>query len=75
LQKGSSFKMERRTQQDTVITCDHTSQASGLPLDPGYAVCIDTHACGGGWLSCLETESGMYWQANQNGELPSGRLK
>jgi serine/threonine protein phosphatase 1 len=57
------------------MLCGHTPQASGLPLGLGHTVCLDTHACGGGWLTCLETESGMYWQANQKGELRSGRLK
>ena len=57
------------------MICGHTPQTSGLPLDLGHAVCLDTHACGGGWLTCLETESGMYWQASQKGELRSGRLQ
>ncbi|MEO8616884.1 MAG: metallophosphoesterase family protein [Luteolibacter sp.] len=52
----------------------HTRQTSGLPLDLGHAVCIDTWACGDGWLTCLETNSGIYWQANQQGELRCGSL-
>lgn len=57
------------------MICGHTPQASGLPLDLGHAVCLDTQACGGGWLTCLETGSGSYWQANQKRELRFGRLK
>jgi serine/threonine protein phosphatase 1 len=57
------------------MICGHTRQASGLPLDLGYAVCIDTWACGDGWLTCLETGSGIYWQANQQGDLRRGGLK
>ena len=57
------------------MICGHTPQTSGLPLDLGHVVCLDTHACGGGWLTCLETESGMYWQANQNRGLRCRRLK
>ncbi len=57
------------------MICGHTRQTPGLPLDLGHAVCIDTNACGGGWLTCLETESGIYWQANQQGELRRGCLK
>lgn len=57
------------------MVCGHTPQTSGRPLDLGHAVCLDTNACGGGWLTCLETESGMYWQANQQGELRTGSLK
>ena len=57
------------------MICGHTPQTSGLPLDLGHAVCLDTHACGDGWLTCLETKSGMYWQSNQQGELRCGSLK
>ena len=32
------------------------------------AICIDTWACGGGWLSWLHAESGMIWQANEIGQ-------
>lgn len=28
------------------MICGHTSHASGLSLDPGDTVCLDTHACG-----------------------------
>lgn len=51
-----------------VMVCGHSSQRSGLPLNHGHAVCIDTRAFGGGWLTCLDVESGRYWQANQQGE-------
>lgn len=48
-----------------VMVCGHTSQRSGLPLNHGHAVCIDTWACGRGWLTCLDVDSGMIWQANE----------
>lgn len=50
------------------MICGHSSQKSGLPLSHGHAVCIDTWACGRGWLTCLHVESGMLWQANEAGE-------
>ena len=50
------------------MVCGHTSQKSGVPLSVGHAVCIDTWACGRGWLTCLDVNSGRYWQANQQGE-------
>ncbi len=46
----------------------HTSQKTGEVLDLGHAVCIDTWACGQGWLTCLEPETGRIWQANQAGQ-------
>jgi len=54
-----------------VMVCGHTSQKSGKPLNNGNAICIDTWACGGQWLSCLHVESGKIWQANEQGEVRS----
>ncbi len=51
-----------------VMICGHTSQNSGEPYFNGHAACIDTWACGAGWLTCLEVESGKIWQANQRGQ-------
>ena len=51
-----------------VMVCGHTSQKNGLPNNKSYAVCIDTWAYGGGWLSCLDIDSGVVWQTNQVGE-------
>jgi serine/threonine protein phosphatase 1 len=57
-----------RHESGKIMVCGHTSQKSGLPISNGHAVCIDTWACGTGWLSCLHVESGMIWQANQAGD-------
>jgi serine/threonine protein phosphatase 1 len=50
------------------VICGHSSQKSGLPKSTGFSICIDTWACGHGWLTCLDVRSGHYWQANQAGE-------
>ncbi len=55
-------------QSGKTMVCGHTSQESGHPLNFGHAVCIDTYACGGGWLTALHVETGHYWQANEDGE-------
>jgi serine/threonine protein phosphatase 1 len=55
-----------------VMVCGHTSQKAGLPLNLGHAVCIDTWACGKGWLTCLDAASGRYWQSNQQGQSRMG---
>ncbi len=47
-----------------VIVCGHTPQKSGKPANKGFAVCLDTHACGGGMLTCLDAVSGRLWQAD-----------
>lgn len=51
-----------------VMVCGHSEQPSGWPRNLGHAVCIDTLAYGGGWLTCLDTASGQFWQANERGE-------
>ncbi len=52
-----------------VMVCGHTSQKSGKPVNLGHAICIDTRAYDGRWLTCLETKSGKVWQANQKGKV------
>ncbi len=56
------------------IVCGHTPQRSGQINDVGFAACIDTGAIYGGWLTCLDVNSGKYWQANENGALRDGML-
>src|SRR5260221_2229397 len=52
-----------------IVVCGHTSQPEGRPRNIGHAICIDTKAHGrGGWLTCLEAETGRIYQANQRGE-------
>lgn len=58
-----------------VMICGHTPQMRGLPLNIGHAICLDTFAHGGGWLSCLEVHSGQLWQANQRRELRKSRIQ
>lgn len=50
------------------LICGHTSQRSGDPLILDHAVCIDTNACGSGWLTCMDIDNEKYWQANEQGE-------
>jgi serine/threonine protein phosphatase 1 len=57
-----------------VMICGHTAQKSGIPLDLGHAVCIDTCVYGPGWLTCLDVRSGHLWQARQTGETRTGKL-
>jgi len=58
-----------------VLVCGHTPQTSGVPLNIGHAVCLDTFAYGkGGWLTCLDVASGRYWQANRHGRTRTGWL-
>jgi len=54
-----------------VVVCGHTQQRSGLPLNLGHAVCIDTAAYANGWLTCLDVTTGLIRQANKSGRVRS----
>ena len=56
------------------IVCGHTPQRSGQILDLGFALCIDTGAVNGGWLTCLDVRSGDWWQSNEKGETRMGSI-
>ncbi|OYW19716.1 MAG: hypothetical protein B7Z55_08365 [Planctomycetales bacterium 12-60-4] len=56
------------------VICGHTAQETGLPrVSSGWA-CLDTWAYGDGWLSCLDVERDIVYQANQRGEYRILRL-
>lgn len=55
-----------------IMICGHTEQRSGVPLVLERAICIDTWAYGGGWLTCLDVMTNEYWQANELGETRTG---
>lgn len=57
------------------LICGHTVQRDGKPLQLSHAICIDTHAFGGKWLTCLDVDTGEYWQANQKKEINRDRLE
>jgi serine/threonine protein phosphatase 1 len=57
------------------MVCGHSEQRNGRPLVIPGAIGIDTWAYGGGWLTCLHVETGDYWQANEAGEIRTGRLE
>ena len=57
-----------------VIVCGHTPQTSGRPLNLGFAICLDTHACRGGPLTCLDTTSGRVWQAEPDGQVARAHI-
>lgn len=56
------------------IVCGHSPQRSGQILDLGFALCIDTGAVNGGWLTCLDVNSGEWWQSNEKLQTRSGSI-
>ena len=61
------FHSQKPHESGKTVVCGHTIQGD-LPTNLGYAVCLDTCAYGGGWLSALDLESGRIWQTNERGE-------
>jgi serine/threonine protein phosphatase 1 len=58
-----------------IMVCGHTKQKSGRPLNLETTVCIDTGVYEPtGWLTCLEIETGHFWQANQAGLGREGHI-
>ncbi len=63
-----------RHQSGKCMICGHTPRRSGRPLELDHAICLDTWICGGGWLTCLELETGAYCQSDQDGNIRQGCL-
>ena len=59
-------------QSGKTMVCGHSEQRSGWPLVLEHAICLDTCAYSGGWLTCLDVGSGRVWQASQYGETRGG---
>ncbi len=47
--------------------CGHTIQGD-LPTNNGYAICLDTCAYNGGWLTALDFETMTCWQTNEQAQ-------
>ena len=56
------------------IICGHTPDRSGQIKDLDFAICIDTGPANGGWLTCLDVNSGAYWQADEKSNTRHGIL-
>jgi serine/threonine protein phosphatase 1 len=63
------FKHPRPHCSSKTMVCGHTPQDDGRPINLGHAICLDTGACEGQWLTCLEIHSGNVWQTNQQKQV------
>jgi serine/threonine protein phosphatase 1 len=57
------------------MICGHTTQTGNTPGSLPHAICLDTGAGFGGWLSCLELSTGRVWQASEAGVIRETVLK
>lgn len=62
------FNYPVRHRSGKIMVCGHSAQKSGLPICTEHAICIDTKAYAGGWLSCLDIHANRIYQANQQSE-------
>jgi serine/threonine protein phosphatase 1 len=58
-----------------IVVCGHTPQRSGEPANIGYAICIDTDVCRGGYLTCIDVNSGHMWQSDERGNVRADVLR
>jgi serine/threonine protein phosphatase 1 len=65
----TTFPPRRPHVSKKTMVCGHTPQPSGFPKSIPHAICLDTGAGHGGWLTCLDVDSGQLWQANERGEV------
>ena len=58
-----------------IAVVGHTPQADGDVVNLGHILAIDTYCYGDQWLSAVDVESGMIWQANNRGDLRTASLE
>jgi serine/threonine protein phosphatase 1 len=68
------FDIHLQHQSGKTVVCGHTPQLSRWPAKGSHCVCIDTGVNTGGWLTCLDVHTGVFWQANENGSIRSAQL-
>lgn len=56
------------------VICGHTAHKDGNVGVYDFGYCIDTAACKGGWLTCLNPDTGEFWQANEDRQTRSGKI-
>jgi serine/threonine protein phosphatase 1 len=59
-------------QNGKIAVVGHSAQKSGLLLDAGHLLCLDTYCHGGGWLTGYDVTSRSYWQTNELGQTQQG---
>ncbi len=73
--KWERFEATRPHQSGKTIICGHSQQNSGRPANRGFAICLDTHACGdSSLLTCLDTTTGKIWQANAHSQITRAHI-
>ena len=69
-----TFEQLRPHKSGKRVVCGHTTLRDGKIADVGYGVCLETAVAYGGWLSCLNVDSGVFWQSDEKGQTRTGKL-
>lgn len=69
------YYVPEKFQEGKTVLCGHTSRKNGEIYDFGHTICLDTYAYGGKWLTCLNLDTGHYWQANQKKKIRKRHLR
>jgi serine/threonine protein phosphatase 1 len=72
--RWQKFPPQRPHVSGKIMVCGHTPQRSGVPAVVPRAICLDTAAGHGGWLTCLEITTQRIWQANERGDVRESAL-
>jgi len=71
----TTFPPSRPHVSKKTMICGHTPQPSGIPGSLPHAICLDTGAGLGGWLTCLDVDSSQLWQSNELGKVRESILR
>ena len=58
-----------------IAVVGHTPQPDGDVVNLGHILGIDTYCYGDQWLSAVDVDSGMIWQANNRGNLRTAKVE
>ena len=58
-----------------IAVVGHTPQPDGDVVNLGHILAIDTYCYGDQWLSAVDVDSGMIWQANNRGNLRTAKVE
>ncbi len=69
------FRDLKQHQSKKTIICGHTPTDNKEPEANDYGICLDTHVFNSqGYLTCLQLDTGDYWQTSERGKGRVGKL-
>ena len=69
------FRFPKKYSDKRIVVCGHTARKNGYIANFRHTICIDTGVAAKQWLSCLNLDTGEYYQANQKRMTRTGSIK